>query len=533
MKRILRSALAGVLCLAMLITPCTVSNALGADATFESVKVNNDWTVTISGINWNNANTCIDFLDYAPYNALVGEYCYGKQETDGDTITTASLTQEMKQFFDNSGDYVFYAFMHSNQTLPGEANSCVREVKGHYERPAEKTTPPTKVRWNGYILEWDSSTDPEATTYCVEETWIKSDGTEFGPWYEVIEGCRYDLSDSVSYYYGQEGCKALKCTVKTLSNVNVLEKANSEKVASPVLYFDKETEKVNSKLEGVQSPEQIKNVFSSDGDKSSLMVAMTTEKSIAEKVKEIESRYNATEGITVEKAVSGEVGSLGVNAGNIKVIGAGLNASNGESVTLKITKTEEEVGVPSECYNPVQLDIKLDIAGTNKTNLDIPISITMPIPKGVEKQGLVIYHVHSNGQKEFVSHIRNNADGTITFAVKDFSTFVFANKKGAAGSDNDPDKKRTTYRTPVENAIKQAVATGGTTEISGITALSFDEMKELSKNPDAKLVMHFTYKDEKYKVIVTGKDVVVDPTIPWYGPLYLVGKYGNALTAGK
>ena len=259
---------------------------------------------------------------------------------------------------------------------------------------------------------------------------------------------------------------------------------------------------------------------------------MTTDEDIADKIASIEEDYTGTNSITVNTpVVSEEVKELGVSSSSVKVIGAGLNASTGQRVTLKIAKTEEEVEVPAGYNNPVQIDIKLDVNGNNKANLDIPISITMPIPNGVAKQGIVIYHVHSDGSKEFISNIHYNSDNTITFAVKGFSTFVFANKK--VESDSDSDRRRTTYRTPVENAIKQAVATGGTAEINGITALSYDEMKALSKNPSATLVMHYTYNDEKYKVIVTGKDAVVDPTISWYGPLYLAGKYGNSLTAGK
>ena len=530
MKRILRSALAGGLCLAMLITPCTVSNALGADATFENAVLNPDGTIKVSGINWDNADPRIELK--INYEWMYVDYCIKKPENASESFTTEdTVTKMMRPYFDESGSYDIYVSMQDNGSI--DPVYCEKKITVSYNRPKDEMPVPTNVHWDGYTLKWNGDGN---SSYVYEMTWIKEDGREIGPWfYLTSNGFSEDMTDEVQFRIGQ-GCKKLKCSVKTVSSGDAKIKANSKKIEAPVLIFDEQNAEVSNKLGTIPSdqPEKIKDVFNTDGEKDKLMVGMTTEEDIADRIATIEQAYTRSENITVRSAdVSEEVKSLGVNAGNIKVIGAGLNAISGESVTLKVSKSEDEAEIPSDCYNPVQLDIKLDIAGTNKTNLDIPISITMPIPKGVEKQGLVIYHVHSNGQKEFVSQIRNNADGTITFAVKDFSTFVFANKKGAAGSDNDSDKKRTTYRTPVENAIKQAVATGGTTEISGITALSYDEMKELSKNPDAKLVMHFTYKDEKYKVIVTGKDAVADPTIPWYGPLYLVGKYGNALTAGK
>ena len=125
-----------------------------------------------------------------------------------------------------------------------------------------------------------------------------------------------------------------------------------------------------------------------------------------------------------------------------------------------------------------------------------------------------------------------DSEGFGTLTVFDFNIYMDKINQ-SKGNDSKPNKEKTTYRTPVSNAIKQVVAAGGTAEINGITALSYDEMKEISKNPDAKLVMHFTYNDVKYKVIVTGKDAVLDPTIPWYGPLYLAGKYGNALATAE
>ena len=127
---------------------------------------------------------------------------------------------------------------------------------------------------------------------------------------------------------------------------------------------------------------------------------------------------------------------------------------------------------------------------------------------------------------------RSDINGFGKLRVFDFNIYMDKINQ-SKGGDSKPEKEKTTYRTPVSNAIKQAVAAGGSAEISGITALSYDEMKEISKNPDAKLVMYYTYNDVKYKVIITGKDAVLDPTIPWYGPLYLASKFGNALATAE
>ena len=554
MKKLIRGALAGVLSVAMLVTPSTVSNAVGEDATFTEAVLNDDWTVTVTGINWNNsyegpyAGSLVapyigcdyseegqptyepDFSNYLPL--------IPKPET-GDTSTCISdpLTERYAISFDESGTYKFYIAMHEN-TSPSNPCSCVQAITGTYTSPDDEMNAPTNIRWDGYTLQWDGEPDG---LYCVDYEYIYPNSTEGA--YTVLGGKYMEYRGKTSHNFANEisrityeGNFSLNCTVKQVS-ANPAIKANSQKVAAPVLSI-KGTEGVSDQLDLVESPtpEGITNIFDTPEKIDTLMVGMTKDTSVAQKIKDIEDTYVGANNITVAQPyVEQEVQEMGINPSKVSILGAGLNANNSETVTLKISKSSNSVTGLEEWNNRVILDIKLEVGSTNKTNLDVPVSITMPLPDGVQKNKLAICHIHNDGSKEEIRDFRFNADGTFTFSVKDFSTFVFANKseKTVVTQENRDNQKRTTYRTPVENAINQAVATSGTAEISGITALSYDEMKKLSKNPDAKLVMYYTYNDEKYKVIVTGKDAVVDPSIPWYGPLYLAGKYGNSITAGK
>ncbi|MBO4809245.1 MAG: LysM peptidoglycan-binding domain-containing protein [Lachnospiraceae bacterium] len=52
-------------------------------------------------------------------------------------------------------------------------------------------------------------------------------------------------------------------------------------------------------------------------------------------------------------------------------------------------------------------------------------------------------------------------------------------------------------------------------------------MRKLRDNPQLTVVLDFTYDNVACVITIPGKSVVVDDTIPWYGPLYLNAHYGQ------
>lgn len=59
------------------------------------------------------------------------------------------------------------------------------------------------------------------------------------------------------------------------------------------------------------------------------------------------------------------------------------------------------------------------------------------------------------------------------------------------------------------------------------TALPYSVMKTLADNPNITLVFSYVYQGVPYIITIPGSRVVVDPGIPWYGPLYLNAVYGK------
>lgn len=159
---------------------------------------------------------------------------------------------------------------------------------------------------------------------------------------------------------------------------------------------------------------------------STLRTAMQTDDSVLAKMKTLEDSYASEKGISVAANATGGAEQY-VDAGLISMVGAALNAESG-AVNLAVTIPEKKIDVDTNRYaNSVQLDLKLWNENQSKSQLEVPITITMPIPVGVDANHLTILHYHQDGSSEKMSP-RVNADGTITFTVTSFSTFVFANE---------------------------------------------------------------------------------------------------------
>ena len=179
------------------------------------------------------------------------------------------------------------------------------------------------------------------------------------------------------------------------------------------------------------TPEAIAEAFDSSEKMTELAESIVSDSDIEEVVKVKESAYAEANNITIVSPVVSEAATkLGADMTKIQVVGAGLNAKAGETVKLSIDVPEKPVEVESNFEDSVQLEIKLYINGESKNGkLMIPISITVPVPEGINPEKLAIIHVHGDGTKEEIETLRFNDDKTVTFCVTSFSTFVFSNDK--------------------------------------------------------------------------------------------------------
>lgn len=165
--------------------------------------------------------------------------------------------------------------------------------------------------------------------------------------------------------------------------------------------------------------------------KEELKTAMQTDVNVRGEIAELEEKYKAQEGITVIPPIVSMEAEEFIDVDKITMVGAALNAAAGEEVKLAISVPVTPEKLDSKYENPVQLDIELFCGGNSVSELTVPITITLPIPMGVNIHNLRILHYHEHAGVKSIEQVQysvDTANQTITFTVDGFSTFVFANE---------------------------------------------------------------------------------------------------------
>lgn len=218
--------------------------------------------------------------------------------------------------------------------------------------------------------------------------------------------------------------RALSSDVKTIANGYVGEFSpyyDTTKTAAEV------SSTVKDALANSSSAQEALEAVKENISTSALKTAMQTDAETLAQVKELEERYTKENNISVEAPAVSSAAADYVDPGKINMVGAGLNAKSG-AVQLSVGVPEKPEYVNDKFYKKtVQLSIELKNENASIHELEVPITITMPVPAGLNTETLAILHYHQDGSVESVT-LKNNGDGTVTFTVTNFSTFVFAEK---------------------------------------------------------------------------------------------------------
>ena len=132
-----------------------------------------------------------------------------------------------------------------------------------------------------------------------------------------------------------------------------------------------------------------------DGDIAEIGTAMTESKEFRDKVESLEQKYAAEKSITMNAPVVTDGAKQFVDAGKVGIVGAAFNANPGSAVSLWMDQAEkpENLKALPDNYKAVALDIKVycdDIS--MRGDMDMPMTITMPVPAGFDAGRLVIRH---------------------------------------------------------------------------------------------------------------------------------------------
>ena len=361
---------------------------------------------------------------------------------------TKYTSWEFARNVDKSGTYQFRV-RSSNDYAPDqtEDSDWVSSEAKEYSRP-ETQLGTTKGYWDGttpgifhfsgvkdafnyeFVVYYKKTTDSDMKTATVRISHNNgdSDGKE--------------LTEDFTNVIGRKGEGLYAVTIRALSG-KLTEIANGE-VGEMSDFYDtaKASAAVNKELEDAlnnsTNASQALDTITSKVSKDSLKTAMQTDSTTLGLVKNLETKYTEEKGISVKVPEVSEAASSYVDADKIAMVGAGLNTSSGD-VQLTVGIPEKQVYISDKNYkNTVQLAIELKNNDTSVHELKVPITITMPIPTGLNVNRLAILHYHEDGSVESVN-LKNNGDGTVTFTVTSFSTFVFAEKSETTGGSGSTD----------------------------------------------------------------------------------------------
>ncbi len=398
-----------------------------------------------------------------PENGVSGKYAKtlwfnGKRIENQGWIDTAgkTYTANMAQHFNESGTYTFMFGYSEEDVLVTWAELNVDYTRPAAEIKAEVPTWSTEKEGTLLLTVPENCAGHLIRVYYVDEyngynKQVKFDvNTKYEDSYfdykagDVIEMDFSDYMTQAGKYYVE---------MHYVSN-NLLTIANSPTYTTEIYNTGVVTEEVSGLIGEVveQSKTDAKGAVQAlvnQTDVTDLRVSMQTSKDVFDQIMALEENYKAQMNVSVgTPTVSADAKKVLPSdlLGKIGVKGAALNMSQADSnVALDVAVPTNKIPVDTNTYkDSVQLDIKLVGNGVAMHGLlKVPVQITIPVPSGMDVNHLTILHYYADGSGSEVidtDAFVKNSDGTISFMVDRFSTFVIAEKASADNTtDNDDD----------------------------------------------------------------------------------------------
>lgn len=290
-----------------------------------------------------------------------------------------------------------------------------------------------------------------------------ADGFELDLYYSKTENGTYELfggsrgrgaleSDSplADQWFQEKGEGYYKYKVRYLSG-------NMDKIGngpwsdfSQVLDLKKIPQMMNDTLDQIEqnaqqmTPDQVKNAVQAldkEDLKKTLLVDQEN-KEATQTLADLENMVGGQATVSVSQAASA------FNQADVSVVGANLNNSAGttDPITLVIDKPEKEHVIPERFDSSVAVRFSMTLANVaDPQNLEVPVKITLPVPKSINPDFLVILHYHQDGTREWIWPYVHEMNGKLyaDFVVTSFSDFIMTeeipeNSTGnGGGSSND------------------------------------------------------------------------------------------------
>lgn len=174
----------------------------------------------------------------------------------------------------------------------------------------------------------------------------------------------------------------------------------------------------------------LKNLYAGDETKDSMKeLWLNAAGKDLEALNKLEDEYVAKNRITREEpSIAPEAKEL-LGHDSIEIRGDGLNAGPGGSVQLSVNAPkDDDWKLDGDYENQVAVDFEFLINNEKVSSLNIPVVISMNIPKGLTGKNLELFNLHEGNKIKLLVKINGNK---VSFVTDQFSTYVFANAKEA------------------------------------------------------------------------------------------------------
>lgn len=289
----------------------------------------------------------------------------------------------------------------------------------------------------------------------------------------------------------------------------------------------------------------ISKKYASDNDKEVLCRAINSNSDLQEQISILEKKYAEKNSITINKAKS----TLSeIDESKVSVIGAALSAEEGSSIGISVGKAEANMTkYKTDLYNNVfTFEMKLiQENGDQKkeiTELDVPVTITIPIPSGYDINTLRILHFLSDGS---IDEIRPSiVDGkNAKFTISHFSTFAFAeasdgnsNVAPSTSSGSSKSNNQIFYNTSSNSRSSSSSNSSSSSSSSSSSGYSKGDIMTAGKGAGKADYKKISASSVRYEATNIGSKVtkaLVPATVKIGGKTYKVTSVAPKAFAGK
>lgn len=349
---------------------------------------------------------------------------------DGEKLTPTTSTRgyqpwyDLRHYFTEPGEYEFQAcYRMNNENYIPEYGWSEKSPSFNYVLPDKSMTTPQNLRWqaDGRGV-WDDvpeSPSPEYQQKYYALLYVKNEET--GEYEKINMYFKSKNAGQDGFSSQMEKGRTYKFRVMALGDLS--EYAHSEfSDFSPEFVMDSVaqggSQVIESLLDSDDVVSSVENTKLPTQDKETLKLAVQAYENVADKYAELEAAYKKESG---KEDFLVETGESNVSADAIVVTGGILNGATG----IKFDKPNaEDLNNANVSKYRKKSALNISLSGELEGELNYPVLITMPVPAGIDAEDLVIIHIKHDGNVDTINP-RINGDGTVSFAVVDFSTFFF------------------------------------------------------------------------------------------------------------